>query len=162
MSDPAVMGSPYAAQPRYDAVHSQQAEERITLLVTTVDIGEGRAGRIEVCLGDDSIDVATAFCARHGLPEAIVLPLAQHLEENLAENEAAAAEAAGTPDSGRYAVQSGVQVGAQVGRGTAEYPALQIPCMQCWLLMCICCMLSLCLGTLRLAQPPPLEPNRRR
>ena len=27
------------------------------------------------------------------------------------------------------AVQSGVQVGAQVGRGTAEYPALQIPCM---------------------------------
>ncbi len=129
MSDPAVMGlavmgSPYAAQPGYDVVHSQQAEERITLLVTTVDIGEGRAGRIEVCLGDDPIDVATAFCARHGLPEAIVLPLAQHLEENLAENEAAAAEAAGTPNSGRYAVQSGVQAGAQVGRGIAEYPAL--------------------------------------
>ncbi|KAI3431406.1 hypothetical protein D9Q98_004459 [Chlorella vulgaris] len=107
------MGSPYAAQPGYDVVHSQQAEERITLLVTTVDIGEGRAGRIEVCLGDDPIDVATAFCARHGLPEAIVLPLAQHLEENLAENEAAAAEAAGTPNSGRYAVQSGVQADAQ-------------------------------------------------
>jgi len=81
---------------------------RPTLLVTTVDIGEGRQGRIELRLGDDPVDVARAFCNRHGLPETIVLPLAQHLEDNLAENAAAAAAEAdsdgmgGDAADGRY------------------------------------------------------------
>lgn len=78
------------------------------LLVTTVDIGNGEQGRIELRVGDHPVDVARAFCLRHGLPDSIVLPLAQHLEENLAEN-AAAAAAAGTPLPG-YADSDGGQV----------------------------------------------------
>lgn len=79
--------TPYS--PAYGA-GSPGIDSRPTLLVTTVDIGEGRQGRVEVRAGDDPIDVARAFCARHGLPEAIVLPLAQHLEDNLAESAAGA------------------------------------------------------------------------
>ncbi|KAL4440425.1 hypothetical protein ABPG75_003426 [Micractinium tetrahymenae] len=85
-------------------------DERPTLLVTTVDIAEGRAARIEVRLGDDPVDVARAFCARHGLPDTIVLPLAHHLEENLAEHAAAEAAAGasglaegGSPGAVQYA-----------------------------------------------------------
>ncbi len=79
--------------PLYSPAYSADApntDSRPTLLVTTVDIGEGRQGRVEVRAGDNPIDVARAFCARHGLPEAIVLPLAQHLEDNLAESIAGA------------------------------------------------------------------------
>lgn len=53
------------------------------LLVTTVDIGGGASERIEVRHGEHAEDVARAFCGRHGLPDAIVGPLAAHLEENL-------------------------------------------------------------------------------
>ncbi len=74
------------------------AAERPTLLVTTVDISEGQAARIEVRLGDNPVDVARAFCMRHGLPDTIVLPLAQHLDENLAEHAAAAAGAANSTE----------------------------------------------------------------
>ena len=63
-----------------EAWNNTGGDERPTLLVTTVDIAEGQAARIEVRLGDDPIDVARTFCVRHGLPETIVLPLAQHLE----------------------------------------------------------------------------------
>ncbi|KAL4431755.1 hypothetical protein ABPG77_002971 [Micractinium sp. CCAP 211/92] len=76
------------------------AAERPTLLVTTVDISEGQAARIEVRLGDNPVDVARAFCMRHCLPDTIVLPLAQHLEENLAEHAAAAAGAANSAEGG--------------------------------------------------------------
>lgn len=77
----------------YSPAHSApDTDGRPTLLVTTVDIGEGRQGRVEVRAGDDPVDVARAFCARHGLPEAIVLPLAQHLEDNLAESLAGAGD----------------------------------------------------------------------
>lgn len=79
--------TPYS--PAYGA-GSPGIDSRPILLVTTVDIGEGRQGRVEVRASDDPIDVARAFCARHGLPEAIVLPLAQHLEDNLAESAAGA------------------------------------------------------------------------
>jgi hypothetical protein len=64
------------------------------LLVTTVDIGEGRSDRIEVRLGDVPMDVARGFVIKHGLPPAIIPRLAVHLEENLAkvaEQKAAAA-----------------------------------------------------------------------
>ncbi|PRW39076.1 expressed ef-hand domain-containing isoform A [Chlorella sorokiniana] len=80
---------PALYSPAYTA-GGHDADSRSTLLVTTVDIGEGRQGRVEVREGDDPVDVARAFCARHGLPEAIVLPLAQHLEDNLAESIAGA------------------------------------------------------------------------
>jgi hypothetical protein len=58
------------------------------LLVTTVDIGEGRSDRIEVRSCDDVEDVAAAFVAKHGLPTAIKSRLAAHLMDNLAKVEA--------------------------------------------------------------------------
>lgn len=85
MSGGAQLGASYDVPPAYVGVESDGAEPRPALLVTTVDIGGGAAARVEVRQGDDPADVARAFCARHGLPEAIVMPLAQHLEENLAE-----------------------------------------------------------------------------
>lgn len=114
MSAATSLRSVYAAAPGPAATRAPPVDARPTLLVTTVDIGEGRAGRIEVCVGDDPVDVARAFCARHGLPEAIVLPLAAHLEENLA------GSAAGTPlrggsDSGdeeEHEVRAGWLAGA--------------------------------------------------
>lgn len=59
------------------------AGARPTLLVTTVDIGEGRSGRIEIREGDDPTEVAWAFCQAHGLSEAIIGPLAAHLQDNI-------------------------------------------------------------------------------
>lgn len=53
------------------------------LLVTTVELGGGRTGTVEVRAGDDPADIARAFCARHGLPDTVVAPLALHLKENL-------------------------------------------------------------------------------
>ena len=54
------------------------------LLITTVDIGEGRSDKITVYAGDDTAVVAAAFVAKHGLPTAIQGPLEQHILENLA------------------------------------------------------------------------------
>lgn len=98
MSAAEVLHGAYEAPRAYASGQGPQPDLRPTLLVTTVDIGEGRAGRIEVRQGDDPIDVAAAFCSRHGLPEAIVLPLAQHLEDNLAES--GAWPEAGQPPAG--------------------------------------------------------------
>lgn len=58
------------------------------LLVTTVDIGDGKADRIEVRQGDVPLEVANAFVSKHGLPTAVVPRLAMHLEENLLKVEA--------------------------------------------------------------------------
>ncbi|KXZ44639.1 hypothetical protein GPECTOR_64g133 [Gonium pectorale] len=63
-------------------VKSGKDEPRV-LLVTTVDVGGGTSDRIEVRAGQNPEDVARAFCLRHNLPEGIVGPLAQHLEQNL-------------------------------------------------------------------------------
>jgi hypothetical protein len=101
MSGVADLGASYDVPPAYAGVESQHSDLRPTLLVTTVDIGGGAAARVEVRQGDDPADVARAFCARHGLPEAIVLPLAQHLEENLAETNAERAQADGDARAGQ-------------------------------------------------------------
>ncbi|KAK9799846.1 hypothetical protein WJX73_009342 [Symbiochloris irregularis] len=53
------------------------------LLVTTVDIGDGKAASIELHEGDDPVEVAQAFCKTHGLPDGVVAPLAAHLQEHL-------------------------------------------------------------------------------
>eukprot|EP00873_Tetraselmis_striata_P024111 jgi/Tetstr1/444375/TSEL_032265.t2 len=53
------------------------------LLITTVDIGEGRSDRIEVRAGENTTDAARRFCAKHGLPDAVVEPLSRHLIDNL-------------------------------------------------------------------------------
>ncbi|KAG2439667.1 hypothetical protein HYH02_010549 [Chlamydomonas schloesseri] len=72
------------------------------LLVTTVDIGGGASERIEVRQGEAAEDVARAFCSRHGLPDAIVGPLAAHLEENLKKAAGARAlQGQGGGDSGK-------------------------------------------------------------
>ena len=76
-----------------------QAEDlRPVLLVTTVDIGDGQSGKIEVREGDDPVDAARAFCRRYGLPESIVGPLSLHILENIErgiEEEAAAEQVRG-------------------------------------------------------------------
>eukprot|EP00201_Polytomella_parva_P004719 CAMPEP_0175073044 /NCGR_PEP_ID=MMETSP0052_2-20121109/20299_1 /TAXON_ID=51329 ORGANISM="Polytomella parva, Strain SAG 63-3" /NCGR_SAMPLE_ID=MMETSP0052_2 /ASSEMBLY_ACC=CAM_ASM_000194 /LENGTH=814 /DNA_ID=CAMNT_0016340721 /DNA_START=84 /DNA_END=2525 /DNA_ORIENTATION=- len=53
------------------------------LLVTTVDIGGGLSGKIELHRGDEPLDAAKAFCIKHNLPSTIVEPLTLHLIENL-------------------------------------------------------------------------------
>lgn len=70
--------------------HSLQSAEHLAplLLVTTVDIGDGKADRIEVRQGDVPLEVANAFVAKHNLPTAVVPRLAMHLEENLLKVEA--------------------------------------------------------------------------
>jgi len=58
-------------------------DQASALLVTTVEIGEGRSVTIEVFEGDDPRQVALDFCVTHGLPETIVDPLTLHLLDNL-------------------------------------------------------------------------------
>lgn len=65
----------------------QQPQLQPLLLVTTVDIGEGKSDRIEVRRGDVPMEVAREFVVKHGLPPAIIPRLAVHLEENLAKVE---------------------------------------------------------------------------
>ncbi|KAF8057295.1 hypothetical protein HT031_006103 [Scenedesmus sp. PABB004] len=80
------------------------------LLVTTVDIGDGASDRIEVREGDVPLEVAAAFVAKHGLPEAITPRLAVHLEDNLAKvaaQKAAAALARAAGDAAAAEVEDG-------------------------------------------------------
>jgi hypothetical protein len=83
--------------------------------VTTVDIGEGQSDCIEVRQGDDPLDLARDFVAKHALPVAITEALAQHLRDNLQE----AADAADSRTSAGGASESTTQVGLQgrAGRG---------------------------------------------
>lgn len=53
------------------------------VLITTVDIGGGRSGKIEVRKGDEPQDAARAFCKMHGLPDSVVGPLTDHLLDHL-------------------------------------------------------------------------------
>jgi hypothetical protein len=70
------------------------ADDRPLVLVTTVDIGEGRSGSIELREGDDPRAVALRFCAAHGLPDAVADPLLHHMLENLERAHSQDAEAA--------------------------------------------------------------------
>ena len=58
-------------------------DQRPTLLVTTVEIGDGRSATIELFEGDDPAETAARFCRAHGLPESIVVPLTDHIVDNL-------------------------------------------------------------------------------
>lgn len=60
---------------------------RKILLITTVDIGEGKSAKIEFRQGDDAVDVARAFVQTHGLPITIINPLAHHIREHLKQTE---------------------------------------------------------------------------
>ncbi len=44
-------------------------DNRPILLVTTVDIGDGKAGKIEIREGDNPVEAAREFCRQYGLPE---------------------------------------------------------------------------------------------
>ncbi len=57
--------------------------EQPVVLVTTVDIGNGRSDKIEIKRGDDPADLARDFCQRHSLPDGVLGPLTEHLLENL-------------------------------------------------------------------------------
>ncbi|GBF98697.1 hypothetical protein Rsub_11411 [Raphidocelis subcapitata] len=76
------------------------AEEAALILVTTVDIGDGETDCIEVRQGDDPLELARAFVAKHTLPEGIVEALAQHLCDNLEEAAESARNSAGGADQG--------------------------------------------------------------
>jgi hypothetical protein len=80
----------HAIQQQQQLEHDLHSEDHLAplLLVTTVDIGDGKADRIEVRQGDVPLDVASAFVTKHGLPTAVVPRLAMHLEENLLKVEA--------------------------------------------------------------------------
>ncbi len=67
-------------------------DERPVILVTTVDIGDGKSDKIEIRRGDDPEDAARAFCMRHNLPASITTPLTAHILDNLK-------RASKTPDS---------------------------------------------------------------
>jgi hypothetical protein len=92
------------------------AEEAPLILVTTVDIGEGRSDCIEVRQGDEPLDLARAFVAKHALPTAITDALAQHLMDNLQE----AAEAAEKLSSSDDQL---VRLGERGGLGPVRYGA---------------------------------------
>jgi hypothetical protein len=63
--------------------HAHTGISRPVLLITTVDIGDGKSDQIEYRKGDDAVEVARLFVTRHGLPTSITLPLAQHILDNL-------------------------------------------------------------------------------
>lgn len=72
-------------------------KDRPTILVTTVDIGGGRNGVIEIKKGDDPEVLAARFCDMHGLPDTVVGPLTDHLLDNL--RKAAATKGVMSPPS---------------------------------------------------------------
>lgn len=63
------------------------AAARPVILVTTVDIGGGKSDKIEFRQGDDVEAVAREFIERHRLPPGIMSPLANHILENLSQND---------------------------------------------------------------------------
>uniref|UniRef100_A0A7S0R6Y6 PFU domain-containing protein n=1 Tax=Chlamydomonas leiostraca TaxID=1034604 RepID=A0A7S0R6Y6_9CHLO len=58
-------------------------DNRAVVLITTVDIGGGRNGKIELRKGDEPVDAARAFCQKHGLPESVIGPLTNHLLDHM-------------------------------------------------------------------------------
>jgi hypothetical protein len=106
-----------------ESVNSSAAGRQPLLLVTTVDIGEGRSDRIEVRVGDVPMDVAREFVIKHGLPPAIIPRLAVHLEENLAK--VAAQKAAVAAVSNEH---STCNIGVLAIAARAAVPALMSAC----------------------------------
>lgn len=59
---------------------------KVPLLVTTVDIAPGVSVQLEFHAGEDPFEVSKRFCEQHGLPESVVGPLKEHIEENTSDN----------------------------------------------------------------------------
>lgn len=60
----------------------------VPLLVTTVDIRPGVSVQLPFYQGDDPVMVAQRFCREHGLPDSVVAPLKEHIEDHVREEEA--------------------------------------------------------------------------
>ena len=73
----------YSESPHLTVPYHAVKVVRPTVLVTTVDIGGGKNGVIEIKKGDDPHECAEKFCETHGLPQAVVGPLSEHLLDNL-------------------------------------------------------------------------------
>ncbi|CAK0790034.1 unnamed protein product, partial [Prorocentrum cordatum] len=56
---------------------------RRLVLKVTVEISQDQADVILVCEGEEPAALAAQFCARHGLREAFLGPLARHIQESL-------------------------------------------------------------------------------
>ncbi|KAK9823252.1 hypothetical protein WJX72_001357 [[Myrmecia] bisecta] len=71
-------------------------DERPMILVTTVDIGDGKTDKIQLRQGDSVEEAARAFCLKNGLQESIITPLARHIQDNLDQAMLERAQAGGT------------------------------------------------------------------
>lgn len=76
------MSEAITARPKFNG---GAEDARPVLLLTTVDIGDGRNGTIKIREGDDPLECARLFCAEHGLPNSVIGHLAVHIQENLAQ-----------------------------------------------------------------------------
>ncbi|DBA69215.1 TPA: hypothetical protein ACH3X2_013046 [Trebouxia sp. C0005] len=80
--DSTAAGTHEFALPAQDQSSGGTSEKPI-ILITTVDIGEGRTDRITLREGDSPQDAALAFCQGHALDKGIAGPLARHIQGNL-------------------------------------------------------------------------------
>eukprot|EP00761_Pharyngomonas_kirbyi_P009287 gb/GECH01009303.1/.p1 GENE.gb/GECH01009303.1/~~gb/GECH01009303.1/.p1 ORF type:complete len:736 (+),score=216.59 gb/GECH01009303.1/:1-2208(+) len=58
-------------------------KDRKTILLMTVDIGEGKNDTIQVKEGDDPWELAVDFARRNGLADKVIEPLTEHLKMNI-------------------------------------------------------------------------------
>ncbi len=70
-------------------------------------------------------DAAMAFCEKHGLPDAIVAPLAAHIQENLDSALAEARSQASSGDGGSAAAEGSLYAG-----DGADMQVISIPLVQ--------------------------------
>jgi hypothetical protein len=109
--------------PAAGAAAAAAGEQPALILITTVDIGDGKSDLIEVRQGDEPMDLARAFVQKHSLPAAITEALAQHLRDNLREAGQQQASA------GRGGAEDGNQARAQaraIGRGRGAGPVMAL------------------------------------
>lgn len=59
------------------------SELRPLILITSVEMFAGQRDTLEVRDGDEPVEVAKAFCRKHGLPDTVVGPLTQHVVDKL-------------------------------------------------------------------------------
>ena len=73
------------AKPKSKAARNPKAKKSKALFNLDVNIGNGVTGRIVVRRGDDPMQLARAFCARHSLPDKprATERLVQLIEENV-------------------------------------------------------------------------------
>ena len=86
-----------ASRPRKGGLAGKLKKKPI--LIITVDIGAGKSGDINVFEGDANEDLARAFCALHGLNDALVPAIAKHIQSNVEALQRRAQDAADEADA---------------------------------------------------------------